>query len=81
MDKIDECHLLGRYAMWLFLQEPYGVIFQKTTFFMVTAMKTSYLTRTKLIFFNRFQYQMSHVSMKQASFILEWFCITPWFRQ
>jgi hypothetical protein len=40
--------LLRREALW-FLQEPHGVTTQKTPFFIVTAVKTSNLTR-KILF-------------------------------
>jgi hypothetical protein len=42
--KPEEWCLLGCYAMWL-LQEPHGLTSQKTPFFIVTAVKTSNLTK------------------------------------
>jgi hypothetical protein len=39
----EEWRLLGCYAV-SFLQEPHGITFQKTPFFIVTAVKTSNLT-------------------------------------
>jgi hypothetical protein len=44
---LEERCLLECYAVWL-LQEPHGVIFQKTPFFIVIAMTTSYLTKGSL---------------------------------
>jgi hypothetical protein len=41
----DKWCLLGCYAVW-FLQEPHGVTTQKTPFFIVTAAKTSNLTKS-----------------------------------
>jgi hypothetical protein len=38
----EECRLLGYYAVWL-VQEPHGVISQKTAFFIVTTANTSNL--------------------------------------
>jgi hypothetical protein len=40
---VEEWRLVACYAVQ-FLQEPQGVIFHKTPFFMVTAVKTSNLT-------------------------------------
>jgi hypothetical protein len=39
----EECCLLGSIAVRL-IKEPHGVTFQKTAFFIVTAVKTSNLT-------------------------------------
>jgi hypothetical protein len=41
----EEFRLPGCYAVWLLLQEPHGVTYQKTVFFTVTAMKTLNLSR------------------------------------
>jgi hypothetical protein len=43
---VEECRPPGCDAMWL-LQESRGVASQETEFFIVTTMKTSYLTEMK----------------------------------
>jgi hypothetical protein len=42
--QLEDCRLLGCYALRPLLKEPHGLIFQKTTSLIVAAMKTSNLT-------------------------------------
>jgi hypothetical protein len=48
----EESHLLGQ-PKRRFLQEPHGVIFQKTPVFIVTDVKISNLTRNAFLFENQ----------------------------